>query len=107
VTRDDYIVYICAVRNIKAEQFHARYEAVECPNVPCDYDDCQGWIHQPLGWAAESKEIYADIDQRTKHKKLWLEFSNIQAAEDLTDDRETVNRFSVWLKTGNDDDAWS
>ena len=41
------------------------------------------------------------------YRDLWLEFSGIQMALDLNDDRETVDRFALWLKSGDEFDAWS
>ncbi len=51
------------------------------------------------------KKIKEPINQN--FKELWFEFSNIQFANDLIKTKETTLRFSEWLKTGNDDDAWS
>ncbi len=40
-------------------------------------------------------------------REKWLEFSNLQAANELIVDESSVCRFYVWLKTGDPEDAWS
>lgn len=40
-------------------------------------------------------------------EEKWKEFSNIQCAEYLIIDSESMNRFRRWVKTENPDDAWS
>ncbi len=39
--------------------------------------------------------------------KLWQEFSEVQCASWIVIDRCSIERFSEWLKTGINDDAWS
>ena len=38
---------------------------------------------------------------------LWTVFSNDQAANRLIIDNDTLERFKVWIETGDPDDAWS
>lgn len=38
---------------------------------------------------------------------LYIEFCNIQQAEWLLVDDESLERFFNWLATGDDDEAWS
>lgn len=59
---------------------------------------------------SQVKEIYNGIDGVVATRFipwLWREFSNDQAAICLLPNSEEIDRFKVWLKTGNPDDAWS
>jgi hypothetical protein len=40
-------------------------------------------------------------------KVMWLRFSEIQCATNIQVDKDSCESFLIWLKTGNDDDAWS
>ena len=41
-------------------------------------------------------------------EKLWVMFSEIQCATWICpEDQATRDRFTLWLKTGNDNDAWT
>lgn len=42
-----------------------------------------------------------------EYVKLWEEFSEIQCASWIIMDKFSIDRFSEWLKTGDDNDAWS
>ena len=51
-------------------------------------------------------ELFSGMSTRAI-EVLWVEFSNIQKAEYLTVDKETLDRFVKWVASGNDEDAWS
>lgn len=38
---------------------------------------------------------------------LWRRFSKVQCAEYLVVDKDSLDRFNLWIETGNDNDAWS
>ena len=38
---------------------------------------------------------------------LWKKFSEIQCATWMHPNKESMDRFTLWLKTGDDNDAWS
>jgi len=42
-----------------------------------------------------------------KYRKLWLEFSEIQCANDMDDNKYVVDRFAIWIISGNEEDVWS
>ena len=48
---------------------------------------------------------YNYLEKEFVHK--WKEFSNIQKAEYLIIDEDSVSRFYVWLNTKEDEDAWT
>ena len=41
------------------------------------------------------------------NEDLWRKFSNIQHAEYIVVDEESMKRFLLWRQTGNEEDAWS
>ncbi len=38
---------------------------------------------------------------------LWARFSEIQHAVYLEENKETIERYQLWISTGKDEDAWS
>ena len=57
------------------------------------------------------KELTSDIDLNLMSEKalhvLWTRFSEIQCAGWMCLNNENKERFEMWLKSGNDEDAWS
>ena len=54
--------------------------------------------------AAEFEErLYSDDG----NYKRWERFSEIQGALFLIVDNNSIERFNEWVKTGDDNDAWS
>ena len=57
------------------------------------------------------KELTADIDLNLFSENvfdiLWDKFSEIQCATSMCLCDECKDRFVMWLKSGNDNDAWS
>ena len=49
-----------------------------------------------------AQELPEDITE-----EQWIEFSEIQCAVYLVVDDQSVSRCQEWIKSGNDEDAWS
>ena len=55
----------------------------------------------------DNESLQAELKRYQIDPEDWEKFSRIQAACCLIVDDESVTRFRLWKKTGNDDDAWS
>lgn len=60
-------------------------------------------VSNPSGWV----DVNMLMSTTAKINASWKKFSEIQCATWIEWNEESVERFILWRKSGNDDDAWT